>query len=83
MLALLAPASAAYGDPGASHPHEAEVDSACATCYERLGTATGDSWTRCVIDDLLARQERAKAAGSDAYFPIAPHDLQPLGPVAR
>ena len=59
MLAVVAPASAAYGDPGASHPHEAEVDQACATCYERLGTATGDSWTQCVIDDLLARQERA------------------------
>ena len=82
MLAALAPAATAYGDPGAANPHESQVDEACATCYERLGTATGDSWTRCVIDDLLARQERAKAAGSDAYFPIAPHDLQPLGPVA-
>lgn len=59
----------------------AQVRESCKRCHEQYGhtltTAEGDSWMHCVVDDLLARQRAAIAAGESDYFSLTPHTRPP------
>jgi hypothetical protein len=81
MLAALATAATSYGRVG-EHEAQQDVVDACARCSARLGHALGDEWTSCVVQELLTTQETAKEAGR-RYFPMVPHDYQPLQPKER
>ena len=78
MLLLLGSAAQGYGNID-DHESSAAVVSACAGCSSRLGHALGDPWTSCVVEELLKEQAEAKQAGRP-YFPMVPHEYQPLAP---
>ena len=48
-------------------------------CYESLGHALETAFLSCVVDKLLERQKKAKAAGME-YYPVAPHEYEPWRP---
>ena len=64
------------------HPQQQRVFDAAEACRSKLGHALGKEWMGCVVETLLAEQEAAKAEGRSDYFPVVPHELQPLRPVA-
>eukprot|EP00316_Scyphosphaera_apsteinii_P012323 CAMPEP_0119338054 /NCGR_PEP_ID=MMETSP1333-20130426/95267_1 /TAXON_ID=418940 /ORGANISM="Scyphosphaera apsteinii, Strain RCC1455" /LENGTH=408 /DNA_ID=CAMNT_0007349241 /DNA_START=56 /DNA_END=1279 /DNA_ORIENTATION=+ len=66
-----------------SHPHESRVNESAMRCMQKLGSALGENWMGCVVDELLAEQEKAIAAGRTDFFPMVKHGLRPLKPLDR
>ena len=74
-------ASASGYFEGGEHPQEHRVSAAADRCVAIAGGNTvGTPWTGCVVEELLEEQAAAERAGSDDYFPIVPHQLDPFGP---
>jgi len=66
-----------------SHPHEHLVTNASDACTSRLGHAVGGEFMTCVVDELLAVQSAAKEEGSQAFFPVVPHSVDPWSPLVH
>ena len=72
-------------DRAAADGPPADVKQAFLTCHAALGhtlTRGNESWSACVVQELLARQEAAKRERSTSYYRIVPHrpPERPFGP---
>lgn len=83
MLLSAVAGRSSYAGHDITHPHENQVADACQSCQNKIGVAHGSAWLRCVLDDLLARQKTALQRGDHEFFPIEPHELEPLRVAAR
>lgn len=63
------------------HQHQHFVTTANEACTARLGHAVGGDFMSCVVDELMAVQEAAKQQGSDEYFPVVRHSVDPWAPL--
>ena len=80
MTLLLLPALAASYVQLGQHPQEHRVTMASEACRAQLGHALGGAFMACVVDELIAAQLAAQANGTNEYFPVVRHSVDPWAP---
>ena len=95
LLSLLLPSVATFGSLFSKVidrtflAREALAVDACKRCHERLGHTLNETWQRCVTDDLIQRQESAKATPPNSeqkgptHYPVDSDEFNRLRPGGR